>query len=74
MIINVDATINPRDLAATLDHDEAMEFIMAIDEITCDYDFTVDVMKRLSLGMEKESDEQNAQVFKQITELLSSIK
>ncbi len=73
MRIAVDVNIDPWALAKTLDHDEAHDFIMAIDGTIADYDFTLELMKRLSSGMEKEADEY-AHVFKQITELLSSIK
>lgn len=73
MRIAVDVNIDPWVLAKTLDHEEAHDFIMAIDETIADYDFTLELMRRLSSGMEKESDEY-VHVFKQITELLSSIK
>lgn len=69
----VEINVDPELIARQMSHEDATGFITTIDSIMADYDFTLELMKRLSSGMEKEADEY-AHVFKQITELLSSIK
>lgn len=53
----VDAEVFPEDIVQAIhDHDEIMEFILAMDAEVEDYDFTKDLIARLQQSLDKEDE------------------
>jgi hypothetical protein len=71
MLISVH--IDSSELAKSLDHDEKLAYIKAIDEVAADYDFTLAVLRDLVGSLKTESGPENAARLAAIAEILDQI-